>query len=104
MDNKYSEAFADFIAEKYKDLHHDNSQKYQIGERVSYISLRFLSNSVLRNFIGCEFIVSAVNAIYDEESGKTFVEYLLEGFPYFVWEHEIQSCAGKIRQDCCHDN
>lgn len=88
-----------WITESFKDLHYGDSGKFKVGETVTYISQRFLFHEVLKHFIGTEFIVEAVNVV-DENS----TEYLLRGFPFFVWENEIQSCLGKIKQDCTHNN
>jgi hypothetical protein len=53
--------------------------KFQVGQRVRYIGDRL-------GYKGWEFDVLAVN-IQDEEN----TEYLLDLFPYLVWENEIEA-------------
>lgn len=82
--------FDDWFSQMFIEMHDEEpAGKFQPGEKVRYISQKFLWHEVLKNFIGCDFEVLAVNVI-DEEN----VEYLLKGFPFLVWEYEICSTLG----------
>ena len=69
----------------YEDLHKDETGgKFKAGDTVRYIGDRL-------GYKGWEFVVLAVN-IVDENS----TEYLLDLFPYLVWETEIEEiCSQK---------
>jgi hypothetical protein len=85
----------DFLAKCYIEISKDYPEgKFQTGMTVRYISLRFLRHTTLRHFIGCDFKILASRMIDEEHT-----EYLLEGFPFFVWENELMSILGQVKSE-----
>ena len=70
------------IRDAFLELHPEDKGKFKVGQSVKYIGEVFPLCS------GETFTVLASN-VQDEES----TEYLLEGFPYLVWEEELEEVS-----------
>lgn len=78
--------FPEFDFSGYEEMWKDHKEeKFKIGEVVKYIGNEYMVNPELIALKGKEFEVRAVNR-QDEDS----VEYLLGGFPYLVYEEELE--------------
>lgn len=63
----------------YKETHDKNQGKFKVGTTVVYVGTFF------PEYTDKEFVILASN-VQDEEH----TEYLLEGFPFLVYENEIE--------------
>lgn len=79
--------FYEFDWRGFEENHSDDRGKFKEGEIVKYIGpkSKLDPNDWRRQYIGKTFEVRASNVVDDEET-----EYLLAGFPYLVWEEEIE--------------
>ena len=68
-----------FFRDLYLENHRKDKGKYKVGEIVMYVGDNF------PEFKGKEFKVLASNV---QDSSST--EYMLENFPYLVWEEELE--------------
>ena len=66
----------EIIWEMFREMHGRRGQgrKFEIDDKVKYVGSNF------PEYTGKTFVVLAVNS----------TEYLLGGFPYLVWEEEIE--------------
>lgn len=73
----------------FEELHNKDNGKYKVGQVVVYIGpkdYKPFPGDWRIDYMGGEFEVRAVNVCDKDE-----IEYLLAGFPYLVWEEEIES-------------
>ena len=67
----------------FEEIHKDETGgKFERGDIVKYASTE---NEWNYHYVGRTFKVLAVNV-----QGEGEVEYLLEGFPFLVWEEELK--------------
>ena len=76
------------ITEYFSEMHSDNLSvaKYKIGEEVIY-------NPLETNFPGVrgqKLVVTGVSWADSDDKGRPVFEYSLGGFPYLVWENELE--------------
>ena len=86
--NEEKEMWPDLDFSGFEKLHTSDDGKYKIGEMVKYIGpkdYKYYPGSWENAFLMKFFKVRAVNKV-DEDT----VEYLLDEFPYLVYEEELK--------------
>jgi hypothetical protein len=76
------------ITDYFEMEHNENvpDAKFKIGEEVVYNSL--LEN--FKGFWGKKFIITGVSWQDNDKYGNKIFEYSLSGFPYLVYENELE--------------
>jgi len=76
------------ITHYFTEFHKDNLSvaKYRIGEEVVYNPLE----TPFPAFRGKKFIVTGLSWADMDNKGRPIIEYSLNGFPYLVWEDELE--------------
>lgn len=86
------------ISEYMIKLHNENipGAKFKIKEEVIYNPIE----TDFPEFRGKSFTISGVNCVDEDSDGNLIFEYSLVGFPFLVWEHEIEKAPQRFCEQC----
>jgi hypothetical protein len=78
----------DLFVDVYAEMHNKDIDvaKFKIGEQVIYCPIQ----STFPHLVGQKFIITGMALEDYDASGKPIIEYSMSGFPFLVWENELE--------------